>query len=212
MSELDHLIAANRAWAERVKASDPDFFSRLVGQQRPEYLWIGCSDSRVPANQIVGLLPGEIFVHRNVGNLVHHTDLNCLAVLQYAIEVLQVRHVIVCGHYGCGAVQAALDGRPLGLIDNWLRNLEQVYHHCRDQIDQQPAGRRLDALCEQNVRAQVRALCDTTVLRAAWARGQDVTVHGWIYGIADGLIKDLQVSRAAPGDCAGLAAPAGGGR
>ena len=205
MSDLHHLIAANRAWAARVKASDPEFFSRLVDQQRPEYLWIGCSDSRVPANQIVGLLPGEIFVHRNVGNLVHQTDLNCLAVLQFAVEVLRVRHVIVCGHYGCGAVQAALDGRPLGLIDNWLRNIEQVYSHCRHQVDALPDDQRLNALCEHNVRAQVRAVCDTTVLRAAWAQGQDVTVHGWIYGIADGLIKDLEVSCSASGDGVGVA-------
>jgi carbonic anhydrase len=195
MSDLDHLIANNRTWAERVKASDPGFFSKLSGQQRPQYLWIGCSDSRVPANQIVGLLPGDIFVHRNVGNLVHQTDLNCLAVLQYAVEVLKVRHVIVCGHYGCGAVQAALDGLPLGLIDNWLRNIETVYRAC-SHIDALPADQRLDALCEHNVRAQVQSVCDSTVIRAAWAGGQDVTVHGWIYGIADGLVKDLGVSSA----------------
>jgi len=169
MSDLNKLIDANRAWAARVKASDPEFFTKLLGQQRPHYLWIGCSDSRVPANQIVGLLPGEIFVHRNVGNLAHQTDLNFLAVLQYAIEVLRVDHVIVCGHYGCGAVQAVLDGQPLGLIDNWLRNIETVYHQCR-HIDALPADQRLDALCEHNVRAQVRAVCDSTVLRAAWAR------------------------------------------
>jgi len=199
MSGLHDLIAANRAWAEGVKASDPEFFARLCDQQQPEYLWIGCSDSRVPANQIVGLLPGEIFVHRNVGNLVHQTDLNCLAVLQFAVEVLQVRHVIVCGHYGCGAVQAVLDGRPLGLIDNWLRNIEMLYRRC-PQLDELPAGERLDTLCEHNVRAQVQAVCDTTVLRAAWARGQDVTVHGWIYGIANGLVKDLAVSCAGPED------------
>lgn len=200
MSDLNNLLVKNRAWAERVKASDPGFFSKLTGQQRPQYLWIGCSDSRVPANQIVGLLPGDIFVHRNVGNLVHQTDLNCLAVLQYAVEVLKVSHVIVCGHYGCGAVQAALDGRPLGLIDNWLRNIETVYRAC-SHIDALPADQRLDALCEHNVRAQVKSVCESTVMRAAWAGRQDVTVHGWIYGIADGLIKDLGVSRA------GLAEP-----
>lgn len=205
MSDLSNLIEANRAWAAGVKASDPEFFSRLVGQQRPQYLWIGCSDSRVPANQIVGLLPGEIFVHRNVGNLVHQTDLNCLAVLQFAVEVLKVRHVIVCGHYGCGAVQAALDGRPLGLIDNWLRNIETVYHRCQHAVDGLPAERRLDALCEQNVRAQVRAVCDTTVIRAAWAAGQDVTVHGWIYGIGDGLVNDLGVSCASTAHFAKIA-------
>ena len=199
MSDLNNLLAANRAWAERVKASDPEFFSRLIGQQRPEYLWIGCSDCRVPANQIVGLLPGEIFVHRNVGNLVHQTDLNCLAVLQFAVEVLRVRHVIVCGHYGCGAVKAVCEGSPLGLIDNWLRNIETVYRRC-PQIDELPLQQRVDALCEHNVCAQVQAVCDTTVLRSAWARGQDVTVHGWIYGIADGLIKDLEVSCAGPED------------
>jgi carbonic anhydrase len=205
MSDLSNLIEANRAWAAGVKASDPEFFSRLVGQQRPQYLWIGCSDSRVPANQIVGLLPGEIFVHRNVGNLVHQTDLNCLAVLQFAVEVLKVRHVIVCGHYGCGAVQAALDGRPLGLIDNWLRNIETVYHRCQHEVDGLPAEQRLDALCEKNVRAQVRAVCDTTVIRAAWAGGQDVTVHGWIYGIGDGLVNDLGVSCASSADFAKIA-------
>lgn len=199
MSDLNDLLAANRAWAEAVKAGDPEFFARLRDQQQPEYLWIGCSDSRVPANQIVGLLPGEIFVHRNVGNLVHQTDLNCLAVLQFAVEVLQVRHVIVCGHYGCGAVRAVLDGRPLGLIDNWLRNIEAVYRHC-PRIGKLPPEQRVDALCEHNVCAQVQAVCDTTVLRAAWARGQDVAVHGWIYGIADGLIKDLRVSCAGPED------------
>jgi carbonic anhydrase len=203
MSDLNKLIEANRAWAARVTASDPEFFTRLLGQQRPHYLWIGCSDSRVPANQIVGLLPGEIFVHRNVGNLVHQTDLNFLAVLQYAVEVLRVDHVIVCGHYGCGAVQSVLAGQPLGLIDNWLRNIETVYRQHRD-IDALPAEQRLNALCEHNVRAQVRAVCDSTVMRAAWARGQEVTVHGWIYGIADGLVNDLGVSCASPADRAGL--------
>ena len=203
MSDLNNLLAANRAWAARAKASDPEFFTRLLGQQKPEYLWIGCSDSRVPANQIVGLLPGVIFVHRNVGNLVHQTDLNCLSVLQFAVEVLKVRHVIVCGHYGCGAVQAAMEGRPLGLIDNWLRNIESVYQRCR-HIDALAPEQRLDALCEHNVRAQVQAVCDTTVLRAAWALGQDVTVHGWIYGIADGLVKDLEVSCASPAERARL--------
>ena len=204
MSDLNNLIEANRAWAAGVKASDPEFFSRLVGQQRPEYLWIGCSDSRVPANQIVGLLPGEIFVHRNVGNLVHQTDLNCLAVLQFAVEVLQVKHVMVVGHYGCGAVKAAMEGKPLGLIDNWLRNIEAVYHRCQHAVDALPEAQRLDTLCEHNVRAQVRAVCETTVMRAAWARGQEVTVHGWIYGIADGLVNDLHVSCAGPDDFARL--------
>ncbi len=203
MSDLNNLIESNRAWAARAKATDPEFFSRLVDQQEPQYLWIGCSDSRVPANQIVGLLPGEIFVHRNVGNLVHQTDLNCLAVLQFAVEVLQVRHVMVVGHYGCGAVKAAMDGKPL--IDNWLRNIETVYHQCRHEVDALPAEQRVDAVCEHNVRAQVRAVCETTVMRAAWARGQDVTVHGWIYGIADGLVNDLHVSCAGPDDLTKLA-------
>jgi carbonic anhydrase len=191
VSELDDLLARNRAWAARVEAAEPGFFARLAAQQAPRYLWIGCSDSRVPANQIVDLLPGEIFVHRNVGNLVHHTDLNLLSVLQYAIEVLAVRHVIVCGHYGCGAVRAALEGAELGLIDNWLRGLHGLArtHRCDD-----PAH-RLDALCEENVRVQVRAVCDTTVVRSAWQRGQGLTVHGWIYGIGDGLVRDLRVSR-----------------
>lgn len=194
MSDLVTLLNQNRAWAARITAAEPTFFSRLAGQQTPQYLWIGCSDSRVPANQIVDLAPGEIFVHRNVGNLVHHTDLNLLSVLQYAVEVLAVRHIIVCGHYGCGAVRAALEGARLGLIDNWLRGLHGLARkHAEECGDDPPA--RLNALCELNVRTQVQAVCETTVVRDAWQRRQDLTVHGWIYGIGDGLLRDLGVSR-----------------
>ena len=204
MSDLDALLEKNRAWAQRVTAAEPDFFSKLVAQQAPEYLWIGCSDSRVPANQIVGLLTGEIFVHRNVGNLVHHTDLNVLSVLQYAVEVLQVRHVIVCGHYGCGAVRAALEGQQLGLIDNWLRGVQGLARRHAAHLAELEPGTRVDALCEHNVRAQVRAVCDTTVVRGAWQRGQNLTVHGWIYGIADGLVRDLGVSCTSTREAAAL--------
>ncbi|MFP5464890.1 MAG: carbonate dehydratase [Gammaproteobacteria bacterium] len=205
MSDLKKLIEANRAWSARATASDPEFFTRLLGQQRPHYLWIGCSDSRVPANQIVGLLPGEIFVHRNVGNLVHQTDLNFLAVLQYAVEVLRVDHVIVCGHYGCGAVQSVLDGQPLGLIDNWLRNVQDVRDRHADLMESAgPGEAAVNRLCELNVIAQVRNVCQTTIVQDAWKRGQMLAVHGWIYGIADGLVNDLGVSCASLADRARL--------
>ncbi|HEX2187423.1 MAG TPA: carbonate dehydratase [Longimicrobiaceae bacterium] len=192
MRVLSGLIANNRAWAAEMRERQPDFFARLSEQQAPEYLWIGCSDSRVPANQIVGLLPGELFVHRNVANVVAHTDLNCLSVLQFAVEVLRVRHVIVCGHYGCGGVAAALAGDRLGLIDNWLRLVQDVRAKHRDLLAAiaDPAA-RLHRLCELNVIEQVVNVSQTPIVRDAWDRGQPLSVHGWIYGIQDGLLRDL---------------------
>jgi len=192
VSKLDDLFEKNRDWATSVKTSDPDFFEKLAAQQNPEYLWIGCSDSRVPANQIVGLLPGEIFVHRNVANIVVHTDFNCLTVLQYAVEVLQVKHVIVVGHYGCGGIAAAYEDADNGLADNWLRNIKDVYHMNRARIDVlDDEEERLNLLCELNVMTQVAHVCHTTIAQNAWARGQKLAVHGWVYSLRDGLLKDL---------------------
>ncbi|WP_029132306.1 carbonate dehydratase [Sedimenticola selenatireducens] len=200
MASIEQLFDYNADWAARIKAEDPAFFDKLSKQQSPEYLWIGCSDSRVPANQITGLLPGEIFVHRNVANMVVHTDLNCLSVVQYAVEVLKVKHIIVCGHYGCGGVAAALQNRPLGLIDNWIRNIKDVYfsHQARFEscIDQEE---RIDILCELNVIQQVANLSHTTIVQDAWSRGQPLSVHGWIYSIRDGILRDLDVSYDAAG-------------
>ncbi len=192
MSKLDELFEKNRAWANRVKTSDPDFFEKLAAQQSPEYLWIGCSDSRVPANQIVGLLPGEVFVHRNVANVVVHTDLNCLSVLQYAVDVLQVKYVIVVGHYGCGGIRAAYEHTDNGLIDNWLRNIKDVQYNNRHKfaaLDDEE--QRLDLLCELNVTSQVANVCSTTIAQRAWRRGQQLSIHGWVYSLRDGLLKDL---------------------
>ena len=194
MRILGHLFSNNRAWAERTRAHEPDFFERLAKQQSPRYLWIGCADSRVPANQIVDLMPGELFVHRNVANVVVHTDLNCLSVLQYAVDTLQVEHVIVCGHYGCGGVQAAAQNLKLGLIDNWLRHVQDVQHKHGEHLARiTDETERLRRLCELNVVEQVVNVCQTTVVQDAWARGQVLTVHGWIYGLADGLLRDLGV-------------------
>jgi len=189
MCSIDPLIRNNRAWSARCRAADPQFFTRLAGQQSPRYLWIGCSDSRVPANEIVGLRPGEIFVHRNVGNLVVHSDLNCLTVLQYAVEVLKVEHVLVVGHYGCGGVQAVVEQRRTGLADNWLRHIEDVArkHEARLEAAPSPAERAL-RLCELNVIEQVSNVCRSTVLRRAWERDQPVEVHGFVYGLEDGLL------------------------
>jgi carbonic anhydrase len=195
MRTLRHLFDANRAWAEAIRQQDPDFFRKLSRQQFPEYLWIGCSDSRVPANQIVGLLPGELFVHRNIANLVVHTDLNCLSVMQFAVDILKVRHVIVCGHYGCNGVQAALRGERLGLSDNWLRHVQDVRHKHAEVVA--GAGGDIKAaerLCELNVIEQVANVCHTSIARDAWERGQALAVHGWVYGIQDGLLKDLDVT------------------
>ena len=187
------LFDNNRAWAARVTARDPEFFARLAAQQAPEYLWIGCSDSRVPANEIVDLLPGELFVHRNVANVVVHTDLNCLSVLQFAVDVLKVRHIMVVGHYGCGGVRAALESTKLGLIDNWLRHIQDVHHDHRALVDRAgDAEARLDRLCELNVLEQAYNVCETTVVQDAWERGQELSVHAWIYGLRDGIITDLR--------------------
>ena len=192
MSKLDVLFEKNRDWALSVKASDPLFFEKLSAQQSPEYLWIGCSDSRVPANQIVGLMPGEVFVHRNVANMVVHTDLNCLTVLQYAVDVLKVKHVMVVGHYGCGGVAAAYENSDNGLIDNWLRNIKDVQHHHQLQLDAiEDKTQRLELLCELNVVSQVSNVCHTTIVQNAWRRGQPLAIHGWVYSLADGLLKDL---------------------
>ena len=194
MRILKHLFENNRKWAASLKESDPDFFSKLSRQQNPEYLWIGCSDSRVPANQIVDLLPGEIFVHRNIANQVIHTDLNCLSVIQFAVEVLKVKHIIVCGHYGCGGVKAAIDDQEHGLIDNWLQHIKDVYRQHQSKVDALPGEQeKVDMLCELNVREQVINVCHTTILQNAWKSGQNVSVHGWIYRIDDGLLKDLSI-------------------
>ena len=194
MRVLKHLFDNNRSWAEEVKRSDPDFFLNLSGQQNPEYLWIGCSDSRVPANQIVDMLPGQIFVHRNLANVVVHTDLNCLSVIQYAVEVLQVKHIIVCGHYGCGGVKAAMDNKEHGLIDNWLRHIKDVYRYHEARIEALPdEQQKLNALCELNVVEQVANICHTTIVQGAWKSGQELAVHGWIYSIEDGILRDLNV-------------------
>lgn len=194
MRSLPELFANNRAWAAEMTLGDPDFFQRLSSQQTPQYLWIGCADSRVPANEIVGLVPGELFVHRNIANVVVHTDLNCLSVLQFAIDVLRVRHVIVCGHYGCGGVLAALRDERLGLADNWLRHVQDVHskHHA-DLAHLPTEAERHDRLCELNVREQVVNVSQTTIVQDAWARGQPLTIHGWIYGLRDGLLRDLGV-------------------
>jgi carbonic anhydrase len=189
---LDECFAANRRWAEATIAKDPSFFTRLEQLQDPDLLWIGCSDSRLPPNEIIGRAPGELFVHRNVANVVEHTDVNCLSVLQYAIDVLQVKHVIVCGHYGCGGVRAAMSSQPLGLIDNWLHNIRDVLLWNRDELAAiEDLGARTDRLAELNVEAQVANVCHTTIVQDAWRRGQAVTVHGWIYALRDGLLREL---------------------
>ncbi len=203
MRTLPQLFANNRAWADNLRQRDPEFFLRLSRQQSPAHLWIGCSDSRVPANQIVGLLPGELFVHRNIANVVVHTDLNCLSVMQFAVEVLKVRHIIVCGHYGCGGVGAALRGERLGLADNWLRHVQDVRdkHQSRLAGLADPAAAH-DRLCELNVIEQVANVCSTTIARDAWERGQELSVHGWIYSLRDGLLRDLKTTVTAPAETA----------
>jgi len=195
MNDLSHLLKNNRAWADGIRQREPDFFHKLSQIQTPEYLWIGCSDSRVPANQITGLAPGEVFVHRNVANVVVHADLNCLSVLQFAVDVLKVKHIIVCGHYGCGGVIAAHDNLKFGLVDNWLRHVQDVRDKHLQQLSQlKTREERLTRLCELNVIEQVVNVSHTTVVQDAWTRGQALTVHGWIYGIQDGLIRDLGMS------------------
>ena len=193
--ELRDLFENNRQWAEAASRDNPDFFARLCGQQSPTYLWIGCSDSRVPANAIVGLDPGELFVHRNLGNVVAHADLNCLSVIQYAVDVLKVGHIIVCGHCGCGAVHAAASNTELGLADTWIRHIKDVRDkYCIDLDEIDDDGARADRLCELNVMAQVRNVCETTAIRDAWRRSGELFVHGWIYRLSDGLLHDLDVS------------------
>jgi carbonic anhydrase len=192
--ELPDLFDRNRAWAAAMVRDEPDFFRKLTHQQTPRYLWIGCSDSRVPANEIVGLAPGEMFVHRNVANVVVHTDLNCLSVMQYAVEVLGVEEIVVCGHLGCGGVEAALGARRLGLIDNWLRHVQDVAHEHAHVLAAAPADDRADLLCRLNVLEQVTNVCRTTIVQEAWGRGKRVAVHGVVYGLADGVLRDLAVS------------------
>ena len=195
VEHLDHLFRSNRAWADEITRQDPEFFQRLSRQQAPQYLWIGCSDSRVPANEIVGLLPGELFVHRNVANVVVHGDLNCLSVIQFAVDVLGVSHIIVCGHYGCGGVRSALRDDKLGLVDNWLRHVQDVQLKHQVQLDELlTESERVDRLCELNVVEQVVNVAQTTVVRDAWARGKSLCVHGWVYGLGDGLLRDLGVT------------------
>ena len=199
MPALDHLFANNRAWSAEMTCQDPEFFTRLSSQQAPEYLWIGCSDSRVPANQIVGLLPGEMFVHRNVANVVVHTDLNCLSTIQFAVDVLHVKHIIVCGHYGCGGVGASLRGDKIGLADNWLCHLQDVRRKHHEEIDALATeAERQNRLCEWNVIEQVMNVSQTTVVRDAWARGDALSVHGWVYDLRDGLLRDLGISTTSP--------------
>ena len=211
MKNLPELFRNNRAWAERIARSDPDFFEKLARQQSPKYLWIGCSDSRVPANDIVGLLPGELFVHRNVANLVVHTDLNCLSVMQFAVDALHVEHIIVCGHYGCSGVRAALMKERHGLADNWLRHVEDVQQQHAARLAELPddgasgdrsGDRRFNLLCELNVIEQVSNVCRSSILEDAWSRGQQVTVHGWIYDIHDGLLRDLDTMASSPAETA----------
>jgi carbonic anhydrase len=198
---LKYLFDNNRAWAQKMLDRDPHFFETLAAQQAPQYLWIGCSDSRVPANEIIGLLPGEVFVHRNVANVVVHTDLNCLSVIQYAIEVLQVKHVIVCGHYGCGGVGAAMQNKEFGLIDNWLRHLKDIYQKHDGELNGiEDEHARFDRFCELNVIQQVYNVCHTTIVQRAWRRGQELAVHGWIYGLRDGLLNDLKVTITSPNE------------
>ena len=195
MKDLKRLLDQNRAWAESIKASDPEFFPQLAKQQSPKFLWIGCSDSRVPATQLVGLVPGEMFVHRNVANMVVHTDFNCLSVMQYAVDVLKVQHIIVCGHDGCGGIKAAMDNAQLGLIDNWLRHVQDVLNQHQELLSNiSDESRRLDRLCELNVIEQVLNVGRTSIVQSAWERGQELTVHGWIYGLENGLLRDLAVS------------------
>ncbi len=207
--KLNHLLESNRAWARDVETRTPGFFSRLLNQQSPEYMWIGCSDSRVPANEICGLLPGELFVHRNVANVVVHSDLNCLSVMQFAIDLIKVKHIMVVGHYGCNGVKAAMEDLSVGLADNWLRHVRDVRNQHRDWLYSLPEGTvRQNALCELNVLEQALNVCQTTVVQDAWARKQEVVVHGWVYGLHNGLAKDLHMSVASADALAGVYATA----
>ena len=192
MKTLEHLFHNNRAWADAILQEDPEFFQRLAKLQAPEYLWIGCSDSRVPANEIIDLAPGEVFVHRNIANVVVHTDLNCLSVIQYAVEVLHVKHIIVCGHYGCGGVKAALEEHDHGLIDNWLGHIKDVGRLNQDELSTLDEDAKLNRLCELNVMEQVTNVCNTTIVKNAWKKGTELYVHGWIYDINNGILKDIK--------------------
>lgn len=196
MKTLKHLFDNNSAWANSIKEKDPEYFTRLSMQQAPEYLWIGCSDSRVPANQITGLQPGEVFVHRNIANVVVHTDLNCLSVLQFAVEVLKVKHIIICGHYGCGGIKAALENQEHGLIDNWLRHIKDVIRFNAGKFEGLDNEEKLDLLCELNIKEQVTNVCNTTIVQNAWKQGKELSVHGWIYSIKNGVLKDLDACAA----------------
>lgn len=195
MSSIEHLFSNNQQWSDKIKQEDPNFFKHLSEQQNPEYLWIGCSDSRVPANELLGMQPGEVFVHRNIANQVIHTDLNCLSVIQFAVEILKVKHIIVCGHYGCGGVIASLDNKSHGLIDNWLHHIKDVYRFHKERLDAiDNKDEKLKLLCELNVMEQVANVCNTTILKNAWEANQDTTVHGFVYNLHDGILKDLKVS------------------
>ena len=201
MSSLSHLFEQNRAWAAEIEAREPGFFAQLAQQQSPQYLWIGCSDSRVPANQIIGMMPGQIFVHRNIANVVVHTDFNCLSVVEFAVDLLKVKHIIVCGHYGCSGVQAALDDLKVGIATNWLRNIQDVCHKHSAMLDAiTDPKRRAERLCELNAIEQALNVCQTTIVREAWDRGQELTIHAWVYGMGDGILRDLQVSIAGPAE------------
>ncbi|MEQ6917477.1 carbonate dehydratase [Halomonas aquatica] len=193
-NEIETLLANNRTWAEKMCLDDPDYFSRLASQQSPKYLWIGCSDSRVPANQIINLPPGEVFVHRNVANLLHHNDMNALSVVQFAVDVLKVRHIMVVGHYGCGGVRAAVMGGECGMVDYWLHSVRELYSRHRGELKSLPIDEQVDRMCELNVMAQVNNLCRTKIIQRAWQRGQPLSVHGWVYGLSDGLVNDLECS------------------
>lgn len=192
--DLDHLFKKNLDWSNSIKEEEPDFFESLSKQQSPELLWIGCSDSRVPANQIIDVPPGEVFVHRNIANIVVHTDLNCLSVIQYAVEVLKVKHIIVCGHYGCGGVNASMTDKSYGLIDNWLRHIKDVSRFNQVELNQLTGEEKSNRLCELNVTEQVKNVANTTIVKQAWERGQELSVHGWVYGLQDGIVKDLNAS------------------
>jgi len=203
MPTLSHLFDSNRAWSERIRRNDPEFFPRLSRQQRPRYLWIGCADSRVPANEIVDLAPGELFVHRNLANVVAHSDLNCLSVMQFAVEVLKVEHIIVVGHYGCSGVSTVLQNQRVGLADNWLRHVQDVHAKHDSTVSREPdLAHRVDRLCELNVIEQVANVCQTTIVRDAWERGQELAVHGWVYGLKDGLVRDLGTTVTKAGEAA----------
>ena len=204
MPSIQDLFTHNRAWAAEMEATRPGFFTSLVKQQTPKYMWIGCSDSRVPANQITGLEPGEVFVHRNVANIVVHSDLNALSAIQFAVERLKVEHIMVVGHYGCGGVQAALDGARIGLADNWIRHIQDVRHRHRQLLDSLSDSMRADALCDLNVIEQVVNVCVSTVMVDAWAKGQKVSIHGWAFGVHDGLLQDLKMTISDPAELDGL--------